>query len=113
MANFSQFDVITKDGAIGGYLSLTALVPELKTGLFLTISTGNMELLPNFNAVYNITPFFAVPLVYNLMNALNSDPYPPVPSNANDFTGSVSAIELLERFRFSLLACCMLLRPGT
>ncbi len=90
MASFSQFDIIGKDGAIGGFLSQLSLVPELKTGVFSVISTGVGEEMQNYGpASTNIAPFYAVPLVFELMAALNSDPNPPIPSNINDYIGNV------------------------
>lgn len=89
MSRFSEFNVLGKDGVIGGYQSLMSMVPELKTGLFITISTGSSALLGNFlGAAYNITPLFAVPFVYKLMAQLNADPFPPLPDNAGDYVGS-------------------------
>ncbi len=43
MADYNQYYLLTKDGAINGYFSLLVVVPEVKMGLFMTISTGGYK----------------------------------------------------------------------
>ena len=62
MANYSRFWMETKDGVIGGYQSFTALVPELKFGMFLAMSTGGPTCVTVHAAVVLCGPFVLVPL---------------------------------------------------
>ena len=82
MSNFSRFDLISKDGSVPGYHSQLVLQPDLKLGLFTSMTTSSSAGVPSFFSESLLElGLRVVPALLPLFEAAQPSRLPPVPSD--------------------------------
>jgi len=92
MKNFSRFFIISKDGSVPGYNSQLALQPDLKLGLFASMTTGGSREVPSFfSDVLMTLAFQAAPLMYSYLEGVQPSKLPPSPQDyLGEYRGRVT-----------------------
>ncbi len=89
MGNFSRFYLLSKDGSVPGYNSQMVLLPDLKLGIFTTMSTGGSREGPFFSDTLTAFAFGLLPRFYDYLVA---QPQPSrLPPSPDDFVGVYGA----------------------
>ena len=81
LSNFSRYYLISKDGSIPGYNSQMVLQPDLKLGLFASMTTGEGRSVPFFSDVLVELGLKLVPSVLAYLTSVQPTKLPPAPAD--------------------------------
>jgi CubicO group peptidase (beta-lactamase class C family) len=90
MGNFSRFYLLSKDGSVPGYNSQMVLQPDMKLGIFTTMSTGGAREGPFFSDTLTAFAFGLLPRFYDYLVA--QPQLSRLPPSPGDFVGVYGAL---------------------